>query len=34
VRGPARVTFNVPTELGDPPLEVVLCGDGVLEVRP
>jgi hypothetical protein len=34
VRGPARVTFNVATTLGDPPSHVVLAGDCVLELRP
>jgi hypothetical protein len=34
VRGPARVTFNVPVDLGEPPCQVVLTGGDVLEVRP
>src|SRR3954466_640751 len=33
VRGPARVTFNVPTTLGEAG-DVVLCARTVLEVRP
>src|SRR4051794_10985659 len=34
VRGPARVTFNVPTTIGEPGDAVVLCPGTVLEVRP
>src|SRR3954452_12256488 len=34
VRGPARVTFNVPTTIGEPGDAVVLCPGPVLEVRP
>jgi hypothetical protein len=34
VRGPARVTFNVASDLGEPPAQVVLGGGEVLEVRP
>ena len=34
VRGPARVTFNVATTLGEAGGDVVLCPGTVLEVRP
>jgi hypothetical protein len=34
VRGPARVTFNVPTTLGEAGGSVVLCAGTELEVRP
>src|SRR3954447_9063791 len=34
VRGPARVTFNVPTTLGDSGGSVVVCAGVELEVRP
>jgi hypothetical protein len=34
VRGPARVTFNVPTTLGEAGGAVVLCKEVVLEVKP
>jgi hypothetical protein len=34
VQGPARVTFNVETSLGEPGGAVVLCSRTVLEVKP
>jgi hypothetical protein len=34
VRGPARVTFNVPTTLGEAGGSVVVCAGTELEVRP
>src|SRR4051794_20793415 len=34
VRGPARVTFNVPTMIGEPGDAVVICAGTKLEVRP
>src|SRR4051812_46140834 len=34
VRGPARVTFNVPTTIGEPGDALVICAGAKLEVRP